>query len=45
MNEKSPPMLRQYFEIKGKYLDCMLFFRLGDFYELFDEDARKVQKF
>jgi len=34
------PMRRQYFEIKEKNKDCILFFRLGDFYEMFDEDAK-----
>ena len=38
--KKTPPMLAQYFEIKKEYPDCLLFFRLGDFYELFFEDAR-----
>lgn len=33
------PMKRQYLEIKEQYRDCLLFFRLGDFYEMFDEDA------
>ena len=33
------PMKRQYREIKQQHLDCLLFFRLGDFYEMFDEDA------
>ena len=33
------PMKRQYNEIKEQYKDCLLFFRLGDFYEMFDEDA------
>ena len=33
------PMKRQYNEIKSQYTDCLLFFRLGDFYEMFDEDA------
>ncbi len=36
----STPMLKQYNEIKGKYQDELLFFRLGDFYELFYEDAK-----
>lgn len=35
------PMMRQYKEIKASYPDCILFFRLGDFYELFEDDARK----
>lgn len=34
------PMKRQYYEIKQKHTDCLLFFRLGDFYEMFDEDAK-----
>ncbi len=33
------PMFRQYLEIKQKYPDAILFFRLGDFYEMFFEDA------
>ncbi|MDR0958587.1 MAG: DNA mismatch repair protein MutS, partial [Clostridiales bacterium] len=33
------PMMEQYFSIKSKYKDCLLFFRLGDFYELFYDDA------
>ena len=34
------PMRRQYNAIKAQYQDCILFFRLGDFYEMFDEDAK-----
>ena len=33
------PMKRQYLEIKEQYKDCLLFFRLGDFYEMFYDDA------
>ncbi len=33
------PMKKQYKQIKAQYGDCLLFFRLGDFYEMFDEDA------
>ncbi|MCR5138187.1 MAG: DNA mismatch repair protein MutS [Oscillospiraceae bacterium] len=33
------PMKKQYREIKDQHRDCLLFFRLGDFYEMFDEDA------
>lgn len=33
------PMMRQYWEIKSLYPDLLLFFRVGDFYELFDSDA------
>lgn len=36
----STPMMQQYAEIKNKYHDCLLFFRLGDFYELFMDDAK-----
>lgn len=35
-------MMRQYFEIKKEYPDAILFFRLGDFYEMFHEDAEKA---
>ena len=34
------PMRRQYYEIKERNQDCILFFRLGDFYEMFDDDAK-----
>lgn len=33
------PMMRQYLDIKDRHTDCVLFFRLGDFYEMFFEDA------
>ncbi len=36
------PMFKQYLEIKSKYPDAILFFRLGDFYEMFFEDAETV---
>ena len=39
INEMTP-MQRQYYEIKERNQDCILFFRLGDFYEMFDEDAK-----
>ncbi len=39
MQDFTTPMMRQYIEIKEKYKDCLLFFRMGDFYELFLEDA------
>lgn len=38
------PMMRQYLSIKEKYSDCILFFRLGDFYEMFNEDAKVASK-
>ena len=33
------PMMEQYFEVKNNYKDCLLFYRLGDFYEMFFDDA------
>lgn len=38
------PMMKQYFEIKDKYKDCILFFRLGDFYEMFFDDAKTASR-
>ncbi|WP_101696527.1 DNA mismatch repair protein MutS [Clostridium minihomine] len=38
------PMMRQYFEIKEQNPDTLLFFRLGDFYEMFFEDAKLASK-
>ena len=38
------PMRRQYFDIKERNQDCILFFRLGDFYEMFDDDAKLAAK-
>lgn len=37
--ENLTPMMSQYRQIKEKYKDCLLFFRLGDFYEMFFDDA------
>ncbi len=39
LSKKLTPLLRQYLDIKQQYSDCLIFFRLGDFYELFFEDA------
>ncbi|RLC67970.1 MAG: DNA mismatch repair protein MutS, partial [Chloroflexi bacterium] len=36
------PLRRQYLEIKARHPDAIVFFRLGDFYEAFDEDAKTV---
>ena len=36
---KLSPMMQQYMDIKENYQDCILFFRLGDFYEMFFDDA------
>ncbi|WP_338631685.1 DNA mismatch repair protein MutS [Clostridium baratii] len=38
------PMMKQYFEIKDRYKDCILFFRLGDFYEMFFDDAKTASR-
>ena len=38
------PMMAQYMETKQQYKDCILFYRLGDFYEMFFEDAKTVSK-
>jgi len=38
------PMKRQYLEAKERYPGCLLFFRLGDFYEMFDDDALLCSK-
>jgi DNA mismatch repair protein MutS len=41
---KVTPMMRQYLQIKERYRDAILFFRLGDFYEMFFEDAHTASK-
>ena len=41
---KVTPMMRQYIEIKEKNPDVIIFFRLGDFYEMFFEDAIKISR-
>ena len=38
------PMMKQYFEIKDQYPDYILFYRLGDFYEMFFEDAQLASR-
>ncbi len=38
------PMMKQYYQIKQKYKDALVFFRVGDFFELFDEDAKIASK-
>jgi DNA mismatch repair protein MutS len=43
VNDLSPAM-RQYWEVKERYPDCILFFRMGDFYEMFFEDAVTASK-
>ncbi|OJV62203.1 MAG: DNA mismatch repair protein MutS [Clostridiales bacterium 38-18] len=41
---KLTPMMRQYFEIKENYMDYILFYRLGDFYEMFFDDAIRASR-
>ena len=38
------PMMEHFFKIKEKYNDCIIFYRLGDFYEMFFDDAIKASK-
>ena len=38
------PMMQQYLQTKEEYKDCILFYRLGDFYEMFFEDAENVSR-
>ena len=38
------PMMQQYLEVKNKYSDCIIFFRLGDFYEMFFDDAVNISR-
>ncbi len=42
--EDLTPMMQQYMETKKQYQDCILFYRLGDFYEMFFEDALTASK-
>ena len=41
---KLSPMMQQYLDIKKEYDDCIIFFRLGDFYEMFFDDAKVASK-
>lgn len=43
-NTTHTPMMQQYLRIKADYTDKLLFYRMGDFYELFYDDARKAAK-
>lgn len=38
------PMMQQYLQVKEQYKDCIVFFRLGDFYEMFFEDAELASR-
>ncbi len=42
--EKLSPMIKQYLATKEQYQDCILFYRLGDFYEMFFDDAKIASK-
>ena len=42
--EQHTPLMRQFFTAKAEHPDVLLFFRMGDFYELFYDDARKAAK-
>ena len=42
--EKHTPMMQQYLRIKAEHPDMLLFYRMGDFYELFHEDAARAAK-
>lgn len=44
IRESQSPMLKQYHAIKARHKDCILFFRLGDFYEMFFEDAKTASR-
>lgn len=44
MSEQFTPAMQQYVDMKKQYSDCILFFRLGDFYETFFEDAKLCAK-
>ncbi|GGZ14415.1 DNA mismatch repair protein MutS [Shewanella fodinae] len=42
--EKHTPMMRQYLSMKAQHSDMLLFYRMGDFYELFYDDARRASE-
>ena len=44
MTEAHTPMMRQYLSLKAQHADALLFYRMGDFYELFYDDARRAAK-
>ena len=44
IESKHTPMMQQYLRIKAQHADKLLFYRMGDFYELFYEDAEKAAK-
>ena len=44
VKQEETPMMQQYYGIKKDHLDSILFFRMGDFYEMFNEDAKTASK-
>ncbi|MFA6571792.1 MAG: DNA mismatch repair protein MutS [Bacteroidota bacterium] len=44
MKDKQTPLMRQYYQVKNKYPDTILLFRMGDFFETFEEDAVTTSK-
>ena len=44
INAESTPLMRQYSKIKAEHPDSILLYRMGDFYETFDEDAKITAK-
>ena len=42
--DKMTPAMRQYYEAKEKHKDALIFFRMGDFYESFGDDAKVIAK-
>ncbi|WP_440954326.1 DNA mismatch repair protein MutS [Methanosarcina sp. Mfa9] len=44
MNNQMTPAMRQYYEAKQEYPDALIFFRMGDFYESFGEDAKTIAR-
>ena len=44
VTDGATPMIAQYLEIKAANADCLLFYRMGDFYELFFEDAETASR-
>ena len=42
MSDTATPMMAQYFALKAKAGDCLLFYRMGDFFEMFFDDAHRA---
>ena len=43
-NQDSTPVMRQYWDVKHKHQNAIILFRMGDFYETFEDDAKKTAK-